>query len=183
MLYHCQYFQHVAVSASNCYQGRYIFPLQAHADTISGPDNQAVNLFGKPFFKCYYIWQGLWMLVYTFCVYDDIDSENSLWFWRSDPQASTGNSRRPSSSLSTSSTVVSHSPFLRHRLSDSKTIKSSLSFVFCCQTQVKDSVLLTPLQGSSAVSITEDTPVKRLMAQGGLLWCTQCARFFKALPF
>ncbi|XP_029698407.1 rotatin isoform X3 [Takifugu rubripes] len=109
MLYHCQYFQHVAVSASNCYQGRYTFPLQAHADTISGPDPQAVNLF---------------------------DSENSLWFWRSDPQASTGNSRRPSSSLSTSSTVV------------------------------KDSVLLTPLQGPSAVSITEDIPAKRLMAQG-----------------
>lgn len=183
MLYHCQYFQHVAVSASNCYQGRNTFPLQAHADTISGPDPHVVNLFGKPFFKSYYIWQDLWMLVYTFCVYGNIDSENSLWFWRSDPQASTGNSRRPSSSLSTSSTVVSHSPTLRHRLSDNETIKSNLSFVFCCQSQVKDSVLLTPLQGPSAVSVTEDTPAKRLMAQGRLLWRTQCARFLKAWPF
>lgn len=55
MLYHCQYFQHVALSASNCYQGRYTLPLQAYADTISGPDSQVVNLFGKPFFKSYYI--------------------------------------------------------------------------------------------------------------------------------
>lgn len=47
LLYHCQYFQHVAVSACNCYQGRYTFHLQAPADPICGPDPQAVNLFGK----------------------------------------------------------------------------------------------------------------------------------------
>lgn len=27
LLYHCQYFQHVARSASICYQGRYTFPI------------------------------------------------------------------------------------------------------------------------------------------------------------
>uniref|UniRef100_A0A671XHA6 Rotatin n=1 Tax=Sparus aurata TaxID=8175 RepID=A0A671XHA6_SPAAU len=66
LLYHCQYFQHVALSASSCYQGRYTFHLQPRADATS----------------------------------------NSLWFWRSDPPAPTINSSRPSSSLSTSSTVI-----------------------------------------------------------------------------
>uniref|UniRef100_G3NDY8 Rotatin n=1 Tax=Gasterosteus aculeatus aculeatus TaxID=481459 RepID=G3NDY8_GASAC len=67
LLYHCQYFQHVALSASKCYLGRYTFNLQPCAATT--------------------------------------DSENSLWLWRCD--APTTNSSRPSSSLSTSSTVVS----------------------------------------------------------------------------
>lgn len=46
------------------------------------------------------------------CVYASLDSENSLWCWRNDPQASAVTSRRPSSSLSTSSTVVSNAPAL-----------------------------------------------------------------------
>ncbi|KAM9337415.1 rotatin [Symphorus nematophorus] len=79
LLYHCQYFQHVALSASSCYQGRYMFHLQPCADATSGPSLQESN---------------------------SLDSENSLWFWRSDPPAPTPNARRPSSSLSTSSTVI-----------------------------------------------------------------------------
>ncbi|XP_019132082.2 rotatin isoform X1 [Larimichthys crocea] len=86
LLYHCQYFQHVALSASNCYQGRYTFHLQPRADAASGPR----------------------------CESNSLDSENSLWLWRSDPQAPVINSSRPSSSLSTSSTVIrgsgSHTP-------------------------------------------------------------------------
>nr|CBN81897.1 Rotatin [Dicentrarchus labrax] len=81
LLYHCQYFQHVALSASNCYQGRYTFHLQS--PVTSGPSPQESN---------------------------SLDSENSLWFWRSDPLAPAINSSRPSSSLSTSSTVVSNVP-------------------------------------------------------------------------
>uniref|UniRef100_A0A8C4I5V3 Rotatin n=1 Tax=Dicentrarchus labrax TaxID=13489 RepID=A0A8C4I5V3_DICLA len=77
LLYHCQYFQHVALSASNCYQGRYTFHLQS--PVTSGPSPQESN---------------------------SLDSENSLWFWRSDPLAPAINSSRPSSSLSTSSTVI-----------------------------------------------------------------------------
>ncbi|XP_076577654.1 rotatin [Chaetodon auriga] len=79
LLYHCQYFQHVALSASNCYQGRYTFHLQPRADATTGPSPQENN---------------------------SLDSENSLWFWRGEPPAPTINSSRPSSSLSTSSTVV-----------------------------------------------------------------------------
>ncbi|XP_041817044.1 rotatin isoform X2 [Chelmon rostratus] len=79
LLYHCQYFQHVALSASNCYQGRYTFHLQPRADAATGPSPQENN---------------------------SLDSENSLWFWRSEPPEPTINSSRPSSSLSTSSTVI-----------------------------------------------------------------------------
>ncbi|XP_044032478.1 rotatin [Siniperca chuatsi] len=79
LLYHCQYFQHVALSASNCYRGRYTFHLQPRADTTSGPGPQESN---------------------------SLDSENSLWFWRCNPPAPTTDSSRPSSSLSTSSTVI-----------------------------------------------------------------------------
>ncbi|XP_038583057.1 rotatin [Micropterus salmoides] len=79
LLYHCQYFQHVAVSASSCYRGRYAFHLQPRADATSGPSSQES---------------------------DSLDSENSLWFWRCDPLAPTADSSRPSSSLSTSSTVI-----------------------------------------------------------------------------
>ncbi|XP_035511921.1 rotatin [Morone saxatilis] len=77
LLYHCQYFQHVALSASNCYQGRYTFHLQSPGDATNGPQES-----------------------------NSLDSENSLWFWRSDPPAPAINSSRPSSSLSTSSTVI-----------------------------------------------------------------------------
>nr|XP_046227277.1 rotatin isoform X2 [Scatophagus argus] len=80
LLYHCQYFQHVALSASSCYQGRYTFHLQPHCpDATSGPSPQESN---------------------------SLDSVNSLWLWRSNPPAPTVNSSRPSSSLSTSSTVI-----------------------------------------------------------------------------
>ncbi|XP_059183330.1 rotatin [Centropristis striata] len=79
LLYHCQYFQHVALSASKCYQGRYTFYLQPGDGAASGPRPQESN---------------------------SLDSENSLWFWRSDPPAPAIDSSRPSSSLSTSSTVI-----------------------------------------------------------------------------
>ncbi|TMS08950.1 Rotatin [Larimichthys crocea] len=44
LLYHCQYFQHVALSASNCYQGRYTFHLQPRADAASGPRRESNSL-------------------------------------------------------------------------------------------------------------------------------------------
>ncbi|KAG7525395.1 rotatin isoform X1 [Solea senegalensis] len=103
LLYHCQYFQHVALSASGCYRGRYTFHLQP---VSSGSTQES----------------------------DSLDSENSL-LWRCDPPASTVNSRRPSSSLSTSSTSI--------RSSEPLTSK-----------------------GLSSLSISEDTPANRLMAQG-----------------
>lgn len=49
-----------------------------------------------------YYWLIKSLHVVVVCVY--LDSENSLWFWRRDPPT---DSRRPSSSLSTFSTVVS----------------------------------------------------------------------------
>ncbi|XP_042255168.1 rotatin isoform X1 [Thunnus maccoyii] len=79
LLYHCQYFQHVALSASTCYRGRYTFHLQPCAGAASGPSPQEST---------------------------SLDSENSLWFWRCAQPALTINSSRPSSSLSTSSTVI-----------------------------------------------------------------------------
>ncbi|XP_074478622.1 rotatin isoform X2 [Sebastes fasciatus] len=106
LLYHCHYFQHVALSASKCYQGRYTFHLQPRAAATGGPQES-----------------------------NSLDSENSLWFWRCDPPAPAIDSSRPSSSLSTSSTVI--------RGSGPHTPKSP-----------------------SPLSITEDTPVSRLMAQG-----------------
>ncbi|XP_070708807.1 rotatin [Pempheris klunzingeri] len=107
LLYHCQYFQHVALSASKCYRGRYTLHLLPRADATSGLQEETSSL----------------------------DSENSLWFWRYDPPAPILSSSRPSSSLSTSSTVIRgsgpHSP-----------------------------------KGPSPLSVTEDTPASRLMAQG-----------------
>ncbi|XP_022599965.1 rotatin [Seriola dumerili] len=108
LLYHCQYFQHVALSASICYRGRYMFHLQPRAGASSGTDPQES---------------------------DSLDSENSLWFWRCDPPAPTINSSRPSSSLSTSSTVM------------------------------RGSGPHTP-KALSSLSISEDAPASRLMAQG-----------------
>ncbi|KAM4533766.1 rotatin isoform 2-T2 [Odontesthes bonariensis] len=80
LLYHCQYFQSVALSASICYRGRYTFHLQPGGS--SGPSIHEST---------------------------SEDSENSLWFWRCEPPPPTTDSSRPSSSLSTSSTVVSNS--------------------------------------------------------------------------
>ncbi|XP_041824205.1 rotatin [Melanotaenia boesemani] len=80
LLYHCQYFQNVALSASICYRGRYTLHPQPHAGGSDGP-----------------------RLVEN----TSVDSGNSLWFWRCDPPPSpTVNSSRPSSSLSTSSTTI-----------------------------------------------------------------------------
>ncbi|XP_037312246.2 rotatin [Pungitius pungitius] len=79
LLYHCQYFQHVAFSASKCYLGRYTFNLQPCAGTTGGPHPQESS---------------------------SLNSENSLWLWRCDAPAPTTDSSRPSSSLSTSSTVT-----------------------------------------------------------------------------
>ncbi|KAM4606021.1 rotatin [Polymixia lowei] len=76
LLYHCRYFQHVALSASACYRGRYTFHLQAAGRSPRPPGSAAG------------------------------DSEDSLRFWRSAPAAPTVNSTRASSSLSTSSTVI-----------------------------------------------------------------------------
>ncbi|XP_033988316.1 LOW QUALITY PROTEIN: rotatin [Trematomus bernacchii] len=71
LLYHCQYFQHVALCASKCYRGRLTFHLQPRA----GGPQESISL----------------------------DSESSLWIGRCDPPV---DSSRPSSSLSTSSTVI-----------------------------------------------------------------------------
>lgn len=115
LLYHCHYFQHVSFSASNCYQGRYTFHLQSCADAISGPRTQENNLLGRCHICVNLIIWTLrdYILEQVICTFmcrvcGCLDSENSLWFWRSDPPAPTINSRRPSSSLSTSSTVVSN---------------------------------------------------------------------------
>ncbi|XP_018529520.1 LOW QUALITY PROTEIN: rotatin [Lates calcarifer] len=108
LLYHCQYFQHVALAASSCYRGRYTFHLQPRAGTSSDTGLEEN---------------------------DSLDSQDSLWFWRCDPPAPTINSSRPSSSLSTSSTVI------------------------------RGSRPHTP-KAPSPLSISEDTPASRLMAQG-----------------
>ncbi|XP_077480740.1 rotatin-like [Stigmatopora argus] len=79
LLYHCQYFQHVALCASACYRGRHTFHLQKPvAGNASHPQECA-----------------------------SVVSDNSLQFWRSAATAApTANSSRPPSSLSTSSTAV-----------------------------------------------------------------------------
>ncbi|XP_029385269.1 rotatin isoform X2 [Echeneis naucrates] len=79
LLYHCQYFQHVALSASICYRGRYTF----HRQPCVGASSDAISQDS-----------------------DSLYSENSLSYWRCNPPAPTTNSSRPSSSLSTSSTVI-----------------------------------------------------------------------------
>ncbi|XP_037829180.1 rotatin isoform X2 [Kryptolebias marmoratus] len=113
LLYHCQYFQNVALSASNCYRGRYVFQVQPRAAGSTGSTLQEST---------------------------STDSENSLLFWRWDPPPSIS-SGRPSSSLSTSSTVVSNA-------------------------LIRGSGPNTP-QVSSPLSIPDDTPAaSRLMAQG-----------------
>ncbi|XP_077365448.1 rotatin isoform X2 [Festucalex cinctus] len=81
LLYHCQYFQHVALSAAACYRGRYTFHLQK---TVAGAAGQLGPQDS-----------------------DSVVSDNSLQFWRSAAAAApTANSSRPPSSLSTSSTTV-----------------------------------------------------------------------------
>ncbi|XP_055364222.1 rotatin [Betta splendens] len=106
LLYHCQYFEHIAASASNCYRGRYTFQIQIGGSSVTSHQESS-----------------------------SVESENYLWFWRCGLPASTVNSSRPSSSLSTSSTVI--------RSSGPNTPKA-----------------LSPL------SIADDTPASRLLAQG-----------------
>lgn len=108
LLYHCQYFQHVALSASSCYCGRYTFYIQPRGGSHCGPRLQESA---------------------------SSDSENSLWLSGRNPPAPTVNSSRPSSSLSTSSTVI------------------------------RDSRPHSP-KAPSPLSMTQDTPVSRLIAQG-----------------
>uniref|UniRef100_A0A667ZBX6 Rotatin n=1 Tax=Myripristis murdjan TaxID=586833 RepID=A0A667ZBX6_9TELE len=47
LLYHCQYFQHVALTASACYRGRYTFHLQTAAAAIRGPSPQDSTSGGR----------------------------------------------------------------------------------------------------------------------------------------
>ncbi|KAG7225112.1 hypothetical protein INR49_014568 [Caranx melampygus] len=47
LLYHCQYFQHVALSASICYRGRYTFHLQPRAGANSGASPQDSDSLGQ----------------------------------------------------------------------------------------------------------------------------------------
>ncbi|PWA18063.1 hypothetical protein CCH79_00004247 [Gambusia affinis] len=92
LLYHCQYFQSVALSASTCYRGRYTFDLLPRPGGSGNPSLQESSL---------------------------ADSENSLLPWRCDPEPSV-NSGRSSSSLSTSSTAVSNALSKGSRLSTPK---------------------------------------------------------------
>ncbi|MEQ2280761.1 hypothetical protein AMECASPLE_023258, partial [Ameca splendens] len=80
LLYHCQYFHNVALSASTCYRGRYAFDLQPRPCGSGNPSLQQSSL---------------------------ADSGNCLLVWRCDPAPSI-TSGRSSSSLSTSSTAVSN---------------------------------------------------------------------------
>uniref|UniRef100_A0A669EUA1 Rotatin n=1 Tax=Oreochromis niloticus TaxID=8128 RepID=A0A669EUA1_ORENI len=55
LLYHCQYFQHVALSASSCYCGRYTFYIQPRGGSHCGPRLQESASSGKLFSKiCMY---------------------------------------------------------------------------------------------------------------------------------
>lgn len=92
-----------------------------------------------------------------------LDSEDSLLFWRSVPPPSTDNHRRPSSSLSTSSTMVSRPVIYTHTRLWKIELSSSSSYF--CSLQSRGSMLQTP-KGPSPLTITEDTPASRLMAQG-----------------
>uniref|UniRef100_A0AAV2L739 Rotatin N-terminal domain-containing protein n=1 Tax=Knipowitschia caucasica TaxID=637954 RepID=A0AAV2L739_KNICA len=76
LLYHCQYFQHVASSAAACYKGRYTPLLQPHAATGRGENNTSQ------------------------------DSCNSLWFWKAAAIEPTVNLCRTSTSVSTFSTEI-----------------------------------------------------------------------------
>lgn len=67
LLYHCQYFQHVAFSASNCYQGRYTFHLQSCADAIIGPSPQESNLLGR-----FYVCVDLIMWIWSDCILEQV---------------------------------------------------------------------------------------------------------------
>ncbi|XP_060949825.1 rotatin [Limanda limanda] len=147
LLYHCQFFQHVALSASICYRGRYTFHLQP----AGGGSSQES---------------------------ESLDSESSLWFWRCNPPAPAPNSRRPSSSLSTSSTAIRgsepHIPKAFSSLSISEdTPASRLTAQGQSDTDTSDSVTsqdsrqCEPLAAEPVVMVTPDL----LTAHCGLLTC------------
>uniref|UniRef100_A0A3P9PF08 Rotatin n=1 Tax=Poecilia reticulata TaxID=8081 RepID=A0A3P9PF08_POERE len=92
LLYHCQYFHSVALSASTCYRGRYTFDLLPRPGGSGNPSLQESSL---------------------------ADSENSLLPWRCDPAPSV-NSGRSFGSLSTSSTAVSNALSKSSRLNTPK---------------------------------------------------------------
>ncbi|XP_061778049.1 rotatin isoform X2 [Nerophis ophidion] len=144
LLYHCQYFQHMAVSASACYRGRYAFHLQrpgGGADSRLRPQEST-----------------------------SVVSENSLHFWRSAKTAEaaaplTANSSRPSSSLSTSSTLI------RGSGSQTSRAASPMSFTGQSNTDTSDSVAtLVSKQGqpSTTQPVAMVTP-DLLVAHCGLM--------------
>lgn len=92
LLYHCQYFHNVALSASTCYRGRYTFDLQPRPCRSGNPCLQESSL---------------------------ADSENSLLLWRCETAPSV-TSGRSSSSLSTYSTAVSNASSKGSRLNTPK---------------------------------------------------------------
>lgn len=127
LLYHCRYFQHVALCASSCYQGRRVFHAQPCADAGGGglfpPENTLLGRSGvKPITRCQ---QGSPSEISS--VRRRLDSEDSLLFWRSVPPASADNHRRPSSSLSTSSTMVSGPLTYTHSTLQNQTMSTQAS--------------------------------------------------------
>lgn len=164
LLYHCRYFQHVALCASSCYQGRRVFHAQPCADAGGGglfpPENTLLGRSGvKPITRCQ---QGSPSEISS--VRRRLDSEDSLLFWRSVPPASADNHRRPSSSLSTSSTMVSGPLTYTHSTLQNQTMSTQASPSFW-SFQSRGSMLHTP-KGPSPLNVTEDTPASRLMTQG-----------------
>lgn len=51
LLYHCQYFQHVALSASSCYRGRYTFHLKPCGGATGRPSPQESTSLGRVYFS------------------------------------------------------------------------------------------------------------------------------------
>lgn len=165
LLYHCRYFQHVALCASSCYQGRRVFHSQPCADAGGGgglfpPENTLLGRSGVKPLTCRQ--QGSPSEISS--VRGRLDAEDSLLFWRSVPPASADNHRRPSSSLSTSSTMVSGPLAYPHSTLQNQTIATRASPSFW-SLQSRGSALHTP-KGPSPLNVTEDTPASRLMAQG-----------------
>lgn len=164
LLYHCQYFQHVAISACNCYQGRYTFHLQAPADPICGPDPQTVNLFGEFFFLLKWLDLTAFMSVslHIMCLCWDRFRKFSVLEWHTSIRWQLQETLQLSLHIQHRGQPFSSTP--RHRLSDNILVSSLVvSCVFCCRLQVRDSVLQGP---SPRPTVTEDAPASRLMAQG-----------------
>ncbi|XP_038123277.1 rotatin isoform X2 [Cyprinodon tularosa] len=92
LLYHCQFFHNVALSASTCYRGRYTFNMQPQPLESHNPSLQESSFS---------------------------DSDNSLLLLRCEPEPSI-TSGRSSSSISTSSTAVSNTASKGSRLNSPK---------------------------------------------------------------